>query len=412
MTPMPIIALVGSARCNAAAYLSAAVHFPKAARTIPALGAVLLISGIIKAKGKACSYTGGVCFEKEMRHNYNMSSASRKKSASRSNPDALPETPSLGALPSRLSPSRAKDFMQCPKLFYFKTILKLETPGTEATYKGTLAHYAFEHIFDHPRGERTPQKALPYVRAAWNMLTNPLLDKDAVPAGTPEFSLRESNGMWRHLHEPGSKSEAKLLKTAQEMKSLIKNPEAFLSLTESVVESWFKMENPNKFDPLGREYHLEATIKDVTLHGFIDRLDKIEMPDGSFRFYISDYKTGSPPKPRYEEDAFFQLDIYAALLKETLGVIPYELRLIYVREGKPDAILRRRVDQHRIDKVIGKSSAVWSSILRCAKEESWPTRKQILCDWCFFKPVCPAWEPELDGILAEEIALRTGASKS
>lgn len=320
----------------------------------------------------------------------------------------MPEAGSLGKLPQRLSPSRAKDYIQCPKLFWFKTILGIKTPGSFATYKGTLAHYAFEHIFDFPKGQRGPENSVPYVRAAWEALTNPLVAKDAVEAGSHEATIRDDLGAWAGLHPEGSPQEAKLLSDAAEALKIIDDPERVLSEAEDCVRAWYLMEKPDKFEPYGREYHIEAKVGDVTLHGFIDRLDRIEFDDGEIRYYISDYKTGAPPKPQYEEEAFFQLDVYAALIYAELGVIVHSLRLLYVREGRKDAVITRIVTPERLERTKRKTGAVWKSIENSAKTETWPTRKQVLCGWCYFKSVCPAWHPELDGLLPEEIELKAG----
>ncbi len=155
-------------------------------------------------------------------------------------------------LPERLSPSRAKDFAQCPKLFYYKTILKMRTPATVATCKGTLAHYAFEKIFDLEPTERTPENAVPLVRTHWETL------------------LREEN--YREIVESGEEAV-----------------EAMLVEAEQLVRNWFAIENPTKFEPEGREQWVRGKVATAPMHGVIDRLDKIEV-DGVTYWCISDYK--------------------------------------------------------------------------------------------------------------------------
>jgi putative RecB family exonuclease len=314
------------------------------------------------------------------------------------------------ALLARLSPSRAKDFLQCPKLFYYKTVLKIPTPGTEATLRGTLAHYAFEHVFDHPRGERGVDVALSYVRPAWKVLTEPLAERDSVEEGSPEDVLRKDTGSYRDLHAEGSKGEAALLATAADAREVVPEDatEDLLTSTEAVVRSWYAMENPDKFDPLEREFHLQAKVGDATLHGFIDRLDRIEAKDGTVRYYISDYKTGKVPSARFAEEAFFQLDVYATLVKAMLGVTVHQLRLIYVKAGRPDAVLTRPVDARRLERTEAKVSALWRAINTAAAKDDFKPRKQVLCDWCFFKSVCPAHHPELEGLTPEEVKERLG----
>ena len=60
-----------------------------------------------------------------------------------------------------LSPSRAADFKQCPLLFRFRTIDKLEGPPSPAAARGTLVHAVLEHLFDLPRPSAPPPPPSP-----------------------------------------------------------------------------------------------------------------------------------------------------------------------------------------------------------------------------------------------------------
>lgn len=554
-----------------------------------------------------------------------------------------------------LSPSRAKDFMQCPKLFFYKTILGLATPPSEATLRGTLAHYAFEHVFDHPIGERGPETALAYVEPAWRMVVEPLVERASVVPGSFEDRLRTAESRYREEHEPGSAKEDKLLAEAVAYRALIApaDEEAFLETVRTVVRGWYAMENPDKFTPTQRELYVRAQIGKATVHGFIDRLDSVPSAGNTVRTYVSDYKglaldtpiptpegwttmgrvcvgdfvlgtggspvmvtaktpeqllecfevvfdgqhsivadevhmwpiiqegqqivvatrelstmtmpvrlvdvspvelskrevtgdlyamgrsvvqpeivspfnvaykallavsrstredrleflrgaiaasscsgvlevgdvgvaelieeililegcppsrwtrdasvsrrsvpeqlnaaptvvmsaphvvtavrptrpvmtqciavdaadhlylvgrsmapthnTGRKPSPRFTDDAFFQLEVYAALLQESEGVTTHQVRLVYTKENKSDGVLSRAITEETLARTRKKIVAVWEGIERAHRTDTWPTRKQTLCDWCHFQPVCPAWHPELEGMLAEEIEHR------
>ena len=158
----------------------------------------------------------------------------------------------LDKLPNKLSPSRAKMFENCPKSFYFRTIKKLPTKNTVANTRGTLAHEALEEIFKLPREERTPEKAHEFVEPAWRKIEN-----------------RDS---YKDMVEPGSDEEKEMLEYAKQM-----------------VTNAFKIENIRGFDAGALEYHAEADINGLTLHGYIDRLDEAPV-NGEPRAFISDYK--------------------------------------------------------------------------------------------------------------------------
>jgi putative RecB family exonuclease len=311
------------------------------------------------------------------------------------------------ALPSRLSPSRIKDFEQCPKLFHFK-LMGLSTPPTVATAKGTLAHYAFERIFDHPRSERTQETALSYVAPAWAMMTDPFKERTGEET-VYETALRDSEKAWAE-HQLDDASSRRRLRDAGQYRTVVPAEEEteFLNTCEAAVRGWFRMENPSKFDPAEREFYVAAQIAGVDLHGYVDRLDRIVSEDGSTRYFVSDYKTGKPPSERFAGEAFFQLEVYALLVDRVLGVKTHQLRLIYVREGRPDAVLTRKVTPAVLKQTTAKLTRVWKDIQESHASGEWLTRKQTLCGWCNFQNACPAFEDGVAELTREEIAARTG----
>ena len=189
----------------------------------------------------------------------------------------------LKALPSKLSPSRASDFKKCPQAFYYKTLCKISEPASFATLRGTLTHTCCERTFDHPEGERTPEVALTYLRPAWEEMLNPELgaDWDEIEDIDRERRLADAKAAAECI-PPGSEDEQKLFDAAEEC-----------------VRNWFMMERVNNFTPRdlllpngelldGREVYVNATLSDLTIHGFVDRLDRFEAADGTVRWAISD----------------------------------------------------------------------------------------------------------------------------
>jgi len=182
--------------------------------------------------------------------------------------------------------------MQCPRLFFYKTILGLRTPPSEATLRGTLAHYAFERIFDHPVGERGVDTALGYVDAAWKVVVDPLCERANVAPDSFESRLRDAEERYRESHTPGSPGEKRLLEEAESARALVPDDrlEGFLETARSVVRGWYSMENPEKFTPAERELYVRAEVGPATVHGFIDRFDAIPGACGTAHHYVSDYK--------------------------------------------------------------------------------------------------------------------------
>jgi len=152
--------------------------------------------------------------------------------------------------------------------------------------------------------------------------------------------------------------------------------------------------------------------------------------DASDRLYLAGrgmvptHNTGKKPSPRFTDEAFFQLEVYALALAESREIVPHALRLVYTNEAARSGVLERQVTPEILERTRRKVRAVWDGIARCdrawhdanlrgdddAMEKAWETRKQPLCDWCHFGPkqtnVCPAWNPALAGMLPQEQELR------
>jgi len=108
-------------------------------------------------------------------------------------------------------------------------------------------------------------------------------------------------------------------------------------------------------------------------------------PTGEVR--IIDYKTGKSPKPGWEDKALFQLRVYALLYWKNNGVLPRLLQLMYLGDGK----------LVRSNPTVADLEAAQKSLLRTADDilasidkDYWPPKPSRLCDWCYFKTMCPA----------------------
>lgn len=317
---------------------------------------------------------------------------------SKSDVSATGANSQVGSLPERLSPSRVKDYFQCPRLFYFKSVLGISTPPTEATLRGNLAHVAFERIFDRPRSDRGVEHALLYASAALKVELDPFGDHtsehaSAVSAGhglSGEVTPAE-RARWE------GRSESALGIVGECGKDI------FLSRLEKVVEGWYGLETPGRFDPAERELHVIASMFGVTVHGYVDRLDRIQGADGEETVYVSDYKTGKIPSDRFLGEAFFQLEIYALLLARSSGTVVNKLRLLYTASGTQSGVITREVTPALLVGTEKKLRAAWNGMNSAHREGDWKGVKQPLCNWCHFKPVCPEYHPELRGLLPEEV---------
>ncbi len=249
--------------------------------------------------------------------------------------------------PRTLSPSKVSTFTNCPLAFRFSQIERLPEPPSPHAVKGTLVHAALEGLFwHHAAGTRTPAAAAAELERSWSELQD-----------HEEFS------------ELGLDRDS---------------TEAFLADAHTLVDNYFRLEDPNQARAVGVELGVETNVDGMRLRGVIDRLDIA--PDGSL--IVVDYKTGRAPPERFERGSLGGVQTYALLCESLLGRAPVEVRLLYLRQ--PIAISSVASEQS-IRGQRKRALAVWTAIERACDAEDFRPNVGPLCDHCHFKTVCPAF---------------------
>lgn len=259
-----------------------------------------------------------------------------------------------------LSPSRAKDFQQCPLMFRLRTVDHLPEPGSLATHKGTIVHGVLERLYDLPARDRTRDAAVAMLPAQW----------EAHKAKSPEVLT---------LFEDESRIDP------------------WLDEARELIKAYFRMENPARLEPTERELFVQTeTAGGLLLRGFVDRLDVA--PDGAMR--VVDYKTGRSPSPRFVEEALFQMRFYGLVLWRLRGEAPRRLQLVYLKDGRT---LTHDPRLPELEAVENKLERIWDDVEDCAASGEFAPHRTRLCDWCAFQAQCPLFggePPELpaDGL--------------
>jgi putative RecB family exonuclease len=244
----------------------------------------------------------------------------------------------------RLSPSRVAEFNNCPALYKYRVIDLLPEPPSIDAERGTLIHTILEDLFELPAPERSLTNAKDLLPSRWQ----------AQVAAKPELA------------------------------QLIPSEQEWTDRAESLLANYFSLENPQSFEPTYREMHLEMNLSEkMYLHGYVDRLDVA--PTGEVR--IVDYKTGKAPKPGWEEKALFQLRVYALLYWKNNGVIPRLLQLIYLGDSK---LIRNTPTESELIATEKSLLRIGDEILSAIELDNFQPKPSKLCDWCYFKPICPA----------------------
>jgi putative RecB family exonuclease len=245
-----------------------------------------------------------------------------------------------------MSPSSCSSFKECPLAFRFSYLERLPEPPAPWTTKGTLVHRALELLLDRPADERSLDAALADLAAARVEL-----------APHPDFAgLDLTEAEWAQ----------------------------FDTDAESLVRKYFELEDPRTVRPIGLELKLEADLGRTRLRGIIDRLELDEHGE----FVVTDYKTGSVPSEFWEAKSLSGVHIYALLCERMLGKRPARVQLMYL--SKPELIIATPTDQS-IRGVERKTSALQVAIKTACERDDFRPHPGRLCDWCSFKPYCPAY---------------------
>lgn len=248
-----------------------------------------------------------------------------------------------------LSPSRAADFKNCPLLYRFRTIDRLPERPSAAATRGTVVHAVLEQLYDFPAAARTVATAQDLVAPTWSRLL----------AEVPDLASLFADG--------------------------VESPQVteWLDSARDLVANYFTLEDPRRLEPSAREERVEVVVDGLRLRGYVDRLDI--SPAGDIR--VIDYKTGSTPREAFEGKALFQMKFYALVLWRTRGVVPRQLRLIYLADVDTLTYSPDATELERFERTL---HAIWAAIQKATEAQDFRPNPGRLCDWCDHHASCPA----------------------
>ena len=160
----------------------------------------------------------------------------------------------------------------------------------------------------------------------------------------------------------------------------------------AMLDMWWQFEGqgdlaPDVFDV---ERRFDIAVSGHRLRGSIDRIDRVERPDGSPGLRIVDYKTGKrEPRPG-ETDDNIQLAVYHLAATRDPSLAAHgpvvELRLLFLRS------------MHAFDQEVtaGHAEATERRVLDVAariRAEEFEPSVDANCRWCDFQRLCPI-QPE------------------
>lgn len=253
--------------------------------------------------------------------------------------------------PEYLSPSSIGTFRQCPLKFKFSKIDGLHDPSGKEAMLGNFVHDVLEALYALPPELRTQALARELAREHW----------------------------------------AK--KWEGEIKTLITNDKDlnfFRWTAWWCIENLWRLEEPAETMTRGIESYVRGEVAGVKIHGYIDRITvKVD------HLAVTDYKTGKTPRTAHLDDKFFQLIVYALLLgtleidKDGLSSDEIDVELLYLKDG---VRFLRTVKEEDIARTEDMIRTTKQEIDECCRTGEFEYKPSILCNWCGFKSICPAWE--------------------
>ena len=249
-------------------------------------------------------------------------------------------------VPTSLSPSRVEAFTSCPLAFRFASIDRLPEPASIHTSKGSLVHRALELLFASEPAERTPAPAGPPWPRPSTSCAEPRAGSAPARRRGRSRLLRRGRGAGRALLHHGG-------------------PAA-------------------RCGPSGSSCGSRSRSAGCTLRGIIDRLEL----DDDGELVVTDYKTGRPPMVDREQQRLGGVHFYAFLCEQVFGRRPARIQLLYLSTGE---VIETRPSEQSIRFLPRRTEAVCQAVERACATEDFRPRTGPLCDYCAFKPWCPAF---------------------
>ena len=296
----------------------------------------------------------------------------------------------------RTSYSAIQTYLQCPQKYKFQEIEKIPAAKSREAIFGTLVHSALKFMFSRDPLFPTLDEVVHHFRQGF------LKAREAFEKESAIDSLKRS---W----------------TAEDQK-------LYLERGITMLKKFYEKNAPWNYSVVDLESRFEVALTDEktgkthVLAGIIDRIDKT--PEGGYE--IIDYKTSKRMPSQENVNNDLQLSLYALGLQKrwphiktedirlSLYFLPHQEKLSTVPTG--DGMEGTKTH------VLGTISKIES---RIAENKAFEPMPGPLCDWCAYKPICPAWrhlykkqevrsknQGEIESIVKEYFTLKSTLQQS
>jgi putative RecB family exonuclease len=253
------------------------------------------------------------------------------------------------------SNSRIETFEQCPRKYKFRYIekIKTEAEGIEA-FLGKRVHESLEKLYRDLRLTKVDslEEVLAFYENAW------------------EKNWHGKVTVVREGFTPGH----------------------YFAKGQQCLKDYYQRYRPfNQGKTLGLEERIDLKLQNgnagYSVQGYIDRLTWVPETE---TYEIHDYKTSDSLPTQEEADQDRQLALYQlGLLQRWPDVKTVKLVWHYLAADKEITSTRVPSDLKKLE------AEVVAAIQQIEQEAAlgrWEMRVSRLCEWCEYKPICPAWK--------------------
>jgi DNA helicase-2/ATP-dependent DNA helicase PcrA len=250
-------------------------------------------------------------------------------------PAAPPQSPSKKSfpLPERLSFSQMETYRYCPLKYLYAYIYRIPVKSAPYMLFGTDLHDTLEWFY-----------------------------QQRIEGNTPP--LNELASHYEKLYAQGRYGETYV--DAQ-----------YKKLGDQILQAYYRKHEKNWTTPLFLEKEFTLKVGDLSVQGFIDRIDPL--PDGGVE--IIDYKSGKP-KSDADSDEQLQIRLYALAARDLFGLEPKRATFYYLRDQSALSFPQKPADLDATrDRVFELTQQIRSGNFD-------PTPSAVKCKWCDFKTLC------------------------
>jgi DNA helicase-2/ATP-dependent DNA helicase PcrA len=265
-------------------------------------------------------------------------------------------------LPRTLSFSRLTAFENCPLQYKFAHILKIPVKGKGFFSFGKTMHAAMEKLF--------------------SLVMERLKSSQATLFGDKPASSEARDSRAATVGELVKENELDAIYASSWEDDWFDDAgqkESYRAKGRKLLAAYYDRIKDESIAPVGLEQKFVLKVEEVSLFGYIDRVDA--MPDGTVR--VIDYKTGGA---KAEEDIGFeekrQLLIYQLACLESLGKKPSALAYVYLEDASQVEFLgtEKELDKMR-DYIVSMDKKIKGSDFAADPNE-------YKCKNCDFRDIC------------------------